>query len=148
MAFVALQSAQMVGRFTGDALVDKLGSRPALIQGGAVAAAGMLAALIFPSPVTTLIGFACAGWGIATAIPSAMGAADELPGMQAGSGLTIVTWMMRLGFFAGPPLIGLLADATALRWGLMVVPGCAIVMLLLTPALKPLTPSNRVQSAP
>lgn len=138
MAFVALQSAQMVGRFTGDALVNKLGNRPALIQGGMIAAAGMLVALIFPSPATTLIGFACAGWGVATAIPSAMSAADDLPGMQTGSGLTIVTWMMRLGFFVGPPLIGVLADATALRWALLVVPACAIVMLLLTPALKPL----------
>ncbi|RMB61217.1 MFS transporter [Tessaracoccus antarcticus] len=138
MAFVALQGAQMVGRFTGDALVNRLGSRPALMQGGAIAALGMAAAVAFPSPAATLIGFACAGWGVATAIPSAMHAADELPGMRTGSGLTIVTWMMRLGFFTGPPLIGLLADATALRWALLVVPACALVMLLLTPALKPL----------
>ncbi|MEO7588787.1 MAG: MFS transporter [Arachnia sp.] len=143
MAFVALQSAQMVGRFTGDALVNRLGSRPALIQGGAIAAAGMLMAVSFPSPAATLIGFACAGWGVATAIPSAMHAADELPGMRTGSGLTIVTWMMRLGFFAGPPLIGLLADATALRWALLVVPACALAMLLLTPALKPLPFARR-----
>ena len=137
MAFVALQGAQMVGRFTGDALVNRIGGRPALIQGGSIAAAGMLLAILLPSPVTTLVGFACAGWGVATAIPSAMHAADELPGMQSGSGLTIVTWMMRLGFFAGPPLIGLLADAASLRWALLVVPACAMAMLLLTPALKP-----------
>ena len=142
MAFVALQSAQMVGRFTGDALVNILGSRPALIQGGTIAAVGMLVAITFPSPATTLIGFACAGWGIATAIPSAMGAADDLPGMQSGSGLTIVTWMMRLGFFAGPPLIGALADASSLRWALLVVPCCALAMLLLTPALKPVAPHH------
>jgi len=47
--------------------------------------------------------------------------------------------MMRLGFFAGPPLIGALADASSLRWALLVVPGCALAMLLLTPALKPVT---------
>ncbi|MDO5735588.1 MAG: MFS transporter [Propionibacteriaceae bacterium] len=138
MAFVALQGSQMVGRFTGDAIVNRIGGRPALLQGGAIAAAGMLAAVLFPSTLTTLVGFACAGWGIATAIPSAMHAADELPGMQSGSGLTIVTWMMRLGFFAGPPLIGMLADAATLRWALLVVPACAMAMLLLSPALKPL----------
>ena len=138
MAFVALQGAQMVGRFTGDALVNRIGGRPALIQGGSIAAAGMLMAVLIPSPATTLIGFACAGWGVATAIPSAMHAADELPGMQSGSGLTIVTWMMRLGFFAGPPMIGLIADAATLRWALLVVPACAMAMLLLSPALKPM----------
>lgn len=137
MAFVALQGMQTVGRFTGDALVNWIGSRPALVQGGVIAATGMLVAVLFPSPVTTLVGFACAGWGVATAIPSAMHAADELPGMRQGTGLTIVTWMMRLGFFVGPPLIGMLADATELRWALLVVPACAMVMLLLAPALKP-----------
>ena len=138
MAFVALQGAQMVGRFTGDVLVNWIGHRPALVQGGAIAAAGMLLAILAPTPVTTLIGFGCAGWGVATAIPSAMHAADELPGMQSGSGLTIVTWMMRLGFFVGPPVIGLLADATTLRWALLVVPACAMLMLLLAPALRPM----------
>lgn len=138
MAFVALQGSQMVGRFTGDVLVNWIGHRPALVQGGAIAAAGMLLAILAPTPVTTLIGFGCAGWGVATAIPSAMHAADELPGMQSGSGLTIVTWMMRLGFFVGPPVIGLLADATTLRWALLVVPACAMLMLLLAPALRPM----------
>lgn len=137
LAFVALQGAQMIGRFTGDALVNRIGARPAVTLGVSVAALGMGLAVAFPHPASTIIGFACAGWGIATGIPSAMHAADELPGMAHGSGLTFVTWLMRLGFFAGPPLIGIVGDTVSLRWALIVVPITALIALALTPALTP-----------
>lgn len=137
MGFVALQGAQVVGRFTGDRLVDALGMRVAVGQGAVIAAVGMGLALLFPTPVFTVVGFACAGWGVATAIPAAMHTADELPGLKVGTGLTIVTWMMRIGFLAGPPVIGALADVIELRWAMMVVPVVAVLMLTLTPSLTP-----------
>ena len=137
MAFVMLQGAQMVGRFTGDALTNRIGPRAAVTQGMVIAAAGMGLAVAFPTPATTVIGFACAGWGIATAIPNAMHAADELPGMLHGNGLTFVTWLMRVGFFVGPPLIGMVAEWVDLRWALLVIPAAAALGLLLSPALTP-----------
>lgn len=136
MAFVALQVAQMIGRFTGDALTNRIGASMAVTQGMIIVIVGMGLAVAFPTPVTTLIGFACAGWGIATAIPATMHAADELPGIAEGTGLTIVTWLMRVGFFAGPPLIGAVAQVVNLRWALLVIPVCALAALLLTPTLK------------
>ena len=137
MAFVALQSVQVVGRFTGDALTNRFGPRAAVTQGAIVAGVGMALAVAFPSPALTLVGFACAGWGIATAIPMVMHAADELPGMAAGNGLTFVSWLMRLGFFVSPPLIGLVADSLTIRWALIVIPVAALAMLALSPALTP-----------
>ena len=68
--------------------------------------------------------YAAGSWGPA--------AADELPGMAHGSGLTFVTWLMRLGFFAGPPLIGIVGDTVSLRWALIVVPITALIALALT----------------
>lgn len=137
MAFVALQVSQMIGRFTGDALTNRIGANLAVAQGMVIAAVGMSLAVAFPTPITTLLGFACAGWGIATAIPASMHAADELPGMAHGNGLTFVTWLMRLGFFAGPPLIGAIAQVVSLRWALLVIPVSTLLALLLSPALKP-----------
>ena len=54
-----------------------------------------------------------------------------------------VTWLMRVGFFAGPPLIGLVADAVGIRWALIVIPAAALLALLLTPALTPPAKENR-----
>ena len=58
-----------------------------------------------------------------------MHGADRLPGLRPGSGLTVVAWLMRVGFVAAPPIVGMVADATSLRVGLLVVPlaGLAVV---------------------
>ncbi len=136
LAFVALQGAQMIGRFTGDRLVDALGQRRAITLGLSLATLGTAAAVAFPSPWLTLVGFALAGWGIATSIPGAMHAGDTLPGLPHGTGLTIVTSICRVGFLAGPPMIGAVIELTGIRWGLIVVPVSALVALLLTPALE------------
>lgn len=137
MAFVALQGMQLIGRFTGDALVKRIGPLTATVQGAVIAGLGMSAALILPSPATTIVGFACIGWGMATIIPSSMHAADELPGMRHGNGLMVVTSMMRLGFLTGPPLIGALSHHTELRVALWVIPAFALLILILSPSLKP-----------
>ncbi len=56
--------------------------------------------------------------------------ADELPGLKPGTGLTIVSWLMRIGFLLSPPVVGSVADATSLRAGLLVVPLAGIIVVL------------------
>lgn len=51
-------------------------------------------------------------------------------GYKPGTAITLVSWLMRLGFLAAPPLVGLLADATSLRVGLIVVPVAGVVAFL------------------
>jgi hypothetical protein len=58
-----------------------------------------------------------------------MHAADELPGLPTGAGLTVVSWLLRIGFLVAPPVVGLVADATSLRVGLLVVPLAGLVIL-------------------
>lgn len=137
LAFVALQSMQFVGRLLGDRLVDRYGQRTVARAGGAITAAGMGLALLLPSTATTLIGFGAAGLGVATLIPAAMQAADELPGLRPGTGLTAVSWLLRVGFLLSPPIVGAIADAVGLRVGLLVVPIAGVTVLLLSRHLAP-----------
>ncbi|WP_406357023.1 MFS transporter [Streptomyces sp. NBC_01635] len=129
--FIALVGAQFVGRILGDRLVDRFGQRAVARAGGFIAAAGMGLALAVPTVPGTILGFAAAGFGVATLVPAAMHEADELPGLKPGSGLTIVSWLMRLGFLLSPPVVGLVADEAGLRLGLLVVPlaGALVVVL-------------------
>ncbi|MFE7812364.1 MFS transporter [Streptomyces sp. NPDC057433] len=129
--FIALVGAQFIGRILGDRLVDRFGRRAVARAGGFVAAAGMGLALAVPTVPGTVLGFAAAGFGVATLVPAAMHEADELPGLKAGSGLTIVSWLMRLGFLLSPPVVGLVADEAGLRLGLLMVPlaGALVVVL-------------------
>jgi MFS family permease len=134
--YIALVAFMFVGRLIGDRLVDRFGETAVARAGGALAAAGMGAALAFPSVPTTIAGFAAAGLGVATAIPAAMHGADQLPGLRPGTGLTIVTWLLRIGFLASPPVVGLIADSTSLRVGLLSVPVAGLVILVLAGALN------------
>ena len=136
LAFVALSVAMTVGRLTGDRVVDRFGQRAVVRAGGAVTAAGMGLALAVPSVPTTLIGFALAGLGVATLIPAVYHAADEIPGLAAGSGLTVINWLLRIGFLLSPLLIGVLADATSLRVALLTVVLAGLGALLLGGRLR------------
>ena len=135
--YIALVGAQFVGRLIGDRLVDRFGQRAVARAGGLIVAAGMGLALAVPTVPGTILGFAAAGLGVATLVPAAMHEADGLPGLKSGSGLTIVSWLMRLGFLLSPPAVGLVADGTSLRVGLVVVPLAGLLALLLAGALRP-----------
>ncbi|OLM13906.1 Membrane protein mosC [Pseudonocardia sp. Ae505_Ps2] len=135
LGFVALQGCQFVGRLVGDRVVDRFGQRAVARAGGGLVLAGMGLALAFPTVPGTVAGFGLAGFGVATLVPAAMTAADHLPGLAPGTGLTIVTWLMRVGFLISPPVVGLVADATSLRVGLLVVPLAGLVVVLLAGVL-------------
>lgn len=130
LGFVTLVGAQFVGRLLGDRLVDRYGDKLVAQAGGVLAAGGMAVAVAFPSVGTTFGGFACAGFGVATLVPAAFANADSLPGLKVGTGITVVSWLMRVGFLVSPPLIGAVADAVSLRAGLLSVVVAGLVVLI------------------
>jgi MFS family permease len=134
--YIALVGAQFIGRMVGDRLTDRFGQRAVATAGGLITAVGMGVALAFPTIPGTIIGFAAAGYGVATLIPAAMQVADDLPGLKHGAGLTIVSWLLRLGFLLSPPIVGLVADNAGLRAGLLVVPIAGVVAVLFAWALN------------
>lgn len=149
LGFVALQGMQFVGRLLGDGLVDRFGQRAVARSGGAITAVGMGLALAFPSAGGTIAGFGAAGLGIATLIPAAMQAADRLPGLRPGTGLAVLSWLMRAGFLLSPPLVGVVADALGLRVALLVVPLAGLVVVVLASVLssdRRRAPTDRGQS--
>ena len=95
----------------------------------------MGAALALPSIPAALAGFALAGLGVATLVPAAMHTADELPGLAPGTGLTVVSWLLRGGFLVSPLVVGFVADLAGLRAGLLSVVAAGIVTAALARAL-------------
>ena len=128
-AFVAMQGLMIVGRFGGDPLVTRFGARRISEVSALLTVVGLGLVVAVPSVVAAVIGFGVVGLGIAVLIPLAMHASDELPGLPQGFGLAAAGWMMRLGFLITPPLVGLLADATSLRWALLIPAAIALVSL-------------------
>lgn len=135
MAFVGLMALHFIGRITGDRLIDRFSGRLVVGAGGLLTLVAMGIALLFPSIPGTIIGFALAGLGVATSVPVAMHAADEIDGFRATTALTLSSWALRLGWLAGPPLVGFVADTWGLRIGLIAVPLAGLTLLALARTL-------------
>lgn len=131
LGFTALVAGQLVGRASADRLIDRFGQRRVVGTGGVIIALGMSTALAVPTVAGTILGFAAAGLGAAPVIPAVYDAAEHIRGLRPGVGLTIVSWLMRLGLMLTPPLVGALSDALTLRWALLIVPLAGASTMLL-----------------
>lgn len=143
LAFVALQGAQMVGRFLGDPIVDAWGDRKTARVGAVISFVGMGFMLVWPNAVTAVIGFAAAGWGVATLFPAVFRAGDNIEDFGHGVGITVVGWFARIGFLLAPPIVGWLADLFTLRYALALVPLYAVGVFIFAGALEDLTKADR-----
>jgi MFS family permease len=128
VGFAAFSLAMAAGRFAGDVLVGRLGARAVLRASSAVAAGGLGGALLIGHPAAGIVGCALVGLGIANIIPVLFSAAARVPGVAPGRALAAVATTGYLGFLAGPPLIGLVAEVAGLAIGLgLVCAACAVI---------------------
>lgn len=136
VAFTVVLAAQMVGRFTGDRFIDRFGRVAVARAGGVLIALGGLAVVAASGPGLLYAGYALAGFGCATLVPSAFAAAARLPGVSEGAGVTAVSWLMRIGFLATSPVLGALSAVTSLRRALLLLVAAGVVVAVLAPALR------------
>ena len=129
--YTAFALAMTISRFMGDYLRARMPAVTLLRLSGGLAAVGLGAALLIGHPVAALVGLACAGFGFANVVPVLFSAAGRVPGIPAGTAIAAVASTGYLGFLAGPPVIGLLAQAFTLRAALVVVVTFAALIALL-----------------
>ena len=126
-------SLTMTGfRFMGDAIIPKIGAKRWLQIGGMVAASGLFFAIALPYPPTALLGFALLGAGCSLGAPILYAAALRVPGIPPAAGLATFATFSFIGFLAGPPLIGFVAEGFGLYYGL----GFVALMLIISAGLS------------
>jgi predicted MFS family arabinose efflux permease len=121
LGFAAFSLTMTVGRLSGDWLVKRFDPVLVVRAGGLLALAGIILALTTAEPVVVLIGFGAVGLGVANVVPLSFSAAGKLNDLPAGVGIAGVATIGYAGFLAGPPMIGLIAEATSLRLALLIV---------------------------
>jgi Major Facilitator Superfamily len=110
--FAGFSAGMALARFAGDGLNRRWGAGPLLCAGMGLVTVALAAVLLIGDPVVAVIGFALVGVGVANAVPLLFSAAGHVP--PAGPSLAAVFTVGYTGFIVGPPLIGILADATSL----------------------------------
>jgi fucose permease len=143
LGFAAFSLAMTIGRLLGDWLATRFDSVKIVRFGGLLTTVGLLAAIFTSQPIVVLIGFAAVGAGLANIIPLAFSAAGNFPSIPSSIGIASVATIGYAGFLAGPPLIGLVAEATSLRIALLLVAVLTGTLIFTAQAIRP----GRVQSA-
>src|SRR5262245_25063843 len=121
LGFAACSMMMAVGRFSGDFLVTRFGPSQLLRLSSLLAAFGLGSGLLVGTPFAAILGFGFVGLGIANIIPVLFSAAGRVHEVQSGTALAAVATTGYLGFLAGPPLIGLVAEVTNLSLALGLV---------------------------
>jgi MFS family permease len=121
VGYTAFMSTMAGGRFAGDRLVMRLGTKRMLQSSGLVIASGLALAISLPYLFTATLGFMLVGIGVSSVVPLVYGAAGKSKQFSPGVALAAVSTIGYLGFLAGPPMIGFIAQAASLRWSLALI---------------------------
>ena len=124
-------------RTLGTRLIDRWGRVRTLRLCGVCAIAGLLTFGLAPWLWVTMIGAVVWGFGAALGFPVGISAASDDP-LRAAQRTAVVSTIGYVAFLAGPPLLGLLADAVGFRNSLMVILIPAVLTLILAGWVAPL----------
>jgi predicted MFS family arabinose efflux permease len=127
--FAGFSLGMALARLAGDGLARRWGSGRLLSAGMGLVTVALGLTLVIGDPAIAVVGFALIGIGIANAVPLLFSAAGRVP--PSGPSLAAVFTVGYTGFIVGPPLIGVLADATSLAaaLGVLCVTGAAVTLL-------------------
>ena len=113
--YTAFMMTMATGRFVGDWLVTKFGTKTILQASGITIATGLLISVAFPYFYSAIAGFLLVGAGVSSVVPLVYSNAGKSKKMSSGVALAAVSTIGYLGFLFGPPVIGFIAEATSLR---------------------------------
>jgi len=140
--------AMAAARFAGGVATERLGERRMVSGGGVLIAIGVAIALIAPWPLVSATGFLVVAIGAANISPILMSTAARTPGVAPSVGVATVTTALTVGFLAGPPVIGFIAQALGLGAGLAFVGVLGAMIVVLAYVFAWTSPSVAQRSAP
>ncbi len=129
--------AMVAGRLSGQWLHPRVRDSALLCLGGIVSFVGLLAASRSESVPFAIAAFFVGGIGVSVAAPILFGAAGRgASDADRGSAVATVTTIGYLGFLAGPPIVGAVAQGVGLRASFLLLAGVAAAVAAATPRLQ------------
>ena len=134
--FAAFSTGMAATRFAGDRLRLRFGSVRLVRWSAAALAAGLAAAMLVPNAPLAVAAFAIAGLGVGNIAPVLFAGGGRAEPGAPGRGIAAVTTLGYSGFLLGPPLIGMVAEETGLRFALALTVPAAVAIALSARAAK------------
>ena len=118
LGYAGFSVAMTIGRFNGDMLITKLGSKTVVVSGALLSAAGFLVVVTAPVVIVAIAGYIMVGLGCCCIVPVLFRASANIPGVRTLEGFAMVTTGGLIGFLTGPSVIGFISEKADLSKGL------------------------------
>ena len=128
LGFILFSVTMTIGRFFGDGLSEKYGSRNVVLYGSGISAIGYVCVLI-PNLYLNVLGFGLTGIGFSVIVPELFRTAGNVKNVSAVQGVSIVSGSGFLAFLLGPAILGFLADTGTLIRSFTVLLGSIIIAI-------------------
>jgi fucose permease len=133
VGYVLYAAGMTIFRMLNDRWVDGLGPTRFVRIGAVVSFIAMLAVIAsapLHAPLLAFAGFAGIGVGTSPMFPMMAAVSGSLPGIPAGYGVALTSWLVRVGLMVAPALIGAAADAVGLAAALWIPAAAAAAIFV------------------
>jgi MFS family permease len=130
LGYAGFSAAMTFGRFNGDNIITRFGSKKVVIIGACLAAIGFLVVVLASQVAVAIGGYVLVGFGCCCIVPVLFSAATRIPRVSAVEGFAMVTTGGLIGFLTGPSLIGFISEKINLSTALTL-----LVLLMITAAI-------------
>ena len=135
LGYTVFNAAMAFGRFYGDGISEKYGSKVILVTGASLATVGF--ALILTADIWTAIaGFGLVGLGFSVMVPELLRYSGNLPGVAAAEGVSFISGTGFTGMLLGPVFLGFLAETFSLKSSFIALLCFAVLAGLIALSLK------------
>ena len=132
LGYIASMGTMTLGRFIADRFVYRYQAPKVLTFCGLLITSGLLLATAFPNLIVATLGFMLIGLGVSSIVPICYSESGRVQNIPASVAITIVSSISFVGFMIGPPLMGLLSEATNLRVALGIASSFGILIVFFT----------------
>lgn len=136
LGYALFSGGMAFSRFAGDHLRARAGAVRLVRASASILAIGMALALLSPLPGLAIAVLVLTGIGIGNIAPVLFAGGGRLEPQSPGRGIAAVTTLGYAGFLAGPPAIGMAAEAVGLGGALWLVAGAGVAIALAAGAAR------------
>jgi fucose permease len=135
LGFTAFSLTMAFGRFYGDKISQKFGSKNIILIGLVIAIIGFINILMVDL-IYSIVGFALVGLGFSGVIPELYRIGGKLPGVDSSKGISMIAGAGFLGFLMTPFLMGKISDWSSLKYSFVTLLVFSIIPFLMMFTIK------------
>jgi len=135
LGYTAFSATMALGRFFGDEISGRFGSRGLIILGSLIGVFGFGFVLLV-QPVMAIAGFGLVGLGLSVIIPELFRLGGKTDGVESSQGISFISGVGFFGFLIGPVLLGFIADISNLKLSFLALLFFIVITFLLAFKLK------------